>query len=68
MDFKYKIADGSRTIDDKQPENAIAYNENIVRTLYAKYGLIIEEPIRYGCWSGRKKCLSYQNILIAHKH
>jgi ubiquinone/menaquinone biosynthesis C-methylase UbiE len=25
MDFKYKIADGLRTIDDKQPENAVAF-------------------------------------------
>jgi ubiquinone/menaquinone biosynthesis C-methylase UbiE len=68
MDFKYEIAEGIRTINDKQPENAVAYGENIVRILYEKYGLIIEEPIRYGCWSGRKKCLSYQDIVIAHKH
>ncbi len=68
IDFKYKIADGLRTIDDKQPENAVAYGENIIRILYEKYGLTIEEPIRYGCWSGRKKCLSSQDIVIAHKH
>jgi ubiquinone/menaquinone biosynthesis C-methylase UbiE len=67
VDFKYKIADGSRTIDYKEPENAIAYDEQFVRVLYKKYGMIIAEPIRYGCWSGRKKCLSYQDVIIAHK-
>lgn len=68
MDFKYEIDEGLRTIDYKEPENAIAYDENLVRILYEKYGLIIAEPIRYGCWSGRKKCLSGQDIVIAHKH
>lgn len=68
MDFRCEIAEGLRMIDDKQPENAVAYGENIVRMLFEKYGLIIEEPIRYGCWSGRKKCLSGQDIVIAHKH
>jgi len=67
MDFKYTLAEGLRTIDNKEPENALAYDENHVKMLYKKYGLTIEEPVRYGCWSGRKKCLSLQDIIVAHK-
>jgi SAM-dependent methyltransferase len=67
MNFKYVLAEGLRTIDDKEPENALAYDEKTVRVLYEKYGLTIEEPIRYGCWSSRQKCLSLQDIVIARK-
>jgi ubiquinone/menaquinone biosynthesis C-methylase UbiE len=67
LDFKYTLAEGLRTIDDKEPENALAYGENFVRMLFKKYGLTIQEPIQYGSWSRRKKCLSMQDIIIAHK-
>ncbi len=67
MDFKYTLAEGLRTIDEKEAENALAYDENLIKMLYKKYGLVIEEPIKYGCWSGRKKCLSLQDMIVAYK-
>ena len=44
-----------------------AYPEGTVRALYKRYGLDIEEPIRYGLWCGRRKRLLYQDIVIASK-
>lgn len=59
--------DGFRTTDLGTPEAAIALPEDAVRTCFDDAGLVIEEPIRYGSWSGRQNFLSAQDILIAHK-
>jgi ubiquinone/menaquinone biosynthesis C-methylase UbiE len=48
-------------------EHAVAYPEQFVRDLYAKYGLEIQEPIHYGNWCGREQHTSYQDIIIATK-
>lgn len=56
-----------RTVDDNDPEAAIAYIEEYVRRLYTENGLDIVEPIHYGYWCGRKKFLSYQDIIVAAK-
>lgn len=50
------------------PEEAIAFDEAHIRGLYAKYGLRIEDPIRYGVWSGRTGVVDWQDIVIAIKH
>lgn len=66
LDFKYEL-DGSRTVDQERPEEAVAHDEGWVRSLYEKHGLAIEEPIRYGSWCQREQSLSYQDLLIAVK-
>lgn len=48
-------------------EDAIAYKEPYVRTLFANHNLTIIEPIHYGSWSGREQFLSYQDIIISAK-
>jgi SAM-dependent methyltransferase len=65
-DFQYKF-DNYRIVDRSEPESAVAYDENFVRTIYMKNNLDIEEPIRYGSWCGRKNPLSLQDIVIATK-
>lgn len=67
IDFKYSLSEGLRTNNEKEPENALAYDENHIRVLYKKHNLIIEEPIQYGAWSGRKEYRSFQDIVVAHK-
>ncbi len=49
------------------PEEAIAFDEAYIRGLYAKYGMRIEEPIRYGIWSGREGVVDWQDIVVAVK-
>jgi ubiquinone/menaquinone biosynthesis C-methylase UbiE len=49
------------------PEEAIAFEEDRIRGLYAKYGLRIDEPIYYGMWSGRAGVYDWQDIIVAIK-
>ena len=66
LDFKYEI-DGCLTIDNHEPEAAIAYKEEFIKELFAKYNLRIIEPIHFGSWCKRDSFLSYQDIIIAAK-
>jgi SAM-dependent methyltransferase len=56
-----------RTINRSRPEDAVAYDEKFVRSLYAKYGLAVGEPVYYGSWCGREKFLSLQDMVLAYK-
>ncbi|HEV2915840.1 MAG TPA: class I SAM-dependent methyltransferase [Pyrinomonadaceae bacterium] len=58
---------GYRTINGETPENAVAYDETFIRSLYERYGLKVREPIHYGYWCGRKDFLSFQDIVVAEK-
>ena len=66
LDFKYKI-EGCLTTDNNNPESAIAYSEDIVRSMFASCKLKIIQPIHYGSWCGRDSFLSYQDIVVASK-
>ncbi|MBM3165934.1 MAG: glycosyltransferase [Chloroflexi bacterium] len=66
--IEFKYGEGTyRWKYEETPENAVAYSEEYMRTLYAKGGLMIKEPIQYGSWCGRERFLSYQDIVIAEK-
>jgi SAM-dependent methyltransferase len=54
-EYNFKHA-GDRyfTTTPERPEDAIAFDEALVRQLYANAGLKIVDPIHYGSWSGRK--------------
>jgi SAM-dependent methyltransferase len=67
IDFRHQL-DGFRTSDRRTPEAAIALPEAFIRDLYESAGLELEEPIRFGSWSGRASFLSYQDIWLAQKH
>lgn len=49
----------------EMPEQAIAFHEDLITTLYRHAGLDIER-IEHGHWSGRPR-LSYQDIIVARK-
>ena len=59
---------GYWAIDPKNPEGALAYEEDGIRELLARHGLMIEAPIRYGNWSGRPDGLSLQDIVVARRN
>ena len=59
--------EGFRTSALRTPESAVAYPEEFIRNLFARHGLTITEPLRYGSWSGRSPFLSYQDIIVAAK-
>jgi ubiquinone/menaquinone biosynthesis C-methylase UbiE len=66
LDFRYKIR-GCLTTNEIDPEAAIAYEEEYIKKLYDKQGLMIIDPIQYGSWCNRDKFLSYQDIIFAIK-
>lgn len=51
----------------RNPEEALAYPEASIRQLLERCDFTVEEPIRYGAWSGRGDFLSYQDIVIVTK-
>ncbi len=66
LNFKYRSRHG-RILNRSCPEIGVAYDETYVQRLYARRGLKILEPIRYGAWCGRETYLSCQDIVIAVK-
>lgn len=67
FNFQHELDRVSRVINPHIPEEAIAYQEDFILDLYAKYGLQIMPPIRYGKWCGRTEFFSGQDIIIAGK-
>ena len=55
------------TANLETPEEAIGLPENFVLARYNQYRLKVQQPIRYGVWSGRLDGLSFQDILIGVK-
>ena len=66
LDFKYE-AEGCYVLDKSMPEYTVGYDEMFIRQLYTRHGLNIVEPIHYGYWCGRKKFLTFQDIILAVK-
>lgn len=52
------------TINPRNPEATIGFAEAQIRAWYDDAGLVIDEPIRYGTWSGRPG-LDGQDIIFA---
>jgi hypothetical protein len=63
FDFKYEL-DGYRTISREVPEQAIAFDETLIRSFYEKAGLKIVR-IDYGSWCGRAQHRSTQDLILA---
>lgn len=55
------------TADPSDPEAAIGHEENLVLSLYERYGLEIAQPTQYGSWCGRQEFLSYRDLILAFK-
>jgi SAM-dependent methyltransferase len=58
--------DGYATISREVPERAVAFEEDVVRSLYRNVGLEIVR-LDYGSWCGRENFLSYQDLILAAK-
>jgi len=58
--------EGYATVSPEIPETAIALEETLVRSFYARVGLTISE-VYYGSWCGREKATSYQDLIFARK-
>jgi SAM-dependent methyltransferase len=63
FDFRFDFGD-HRSISAETPEYSIAYEETVLRELYARHGLVIER-VDYGSWSGRPGARTFQDIVLA---
>ena len=64
LDFRYDFG-RYRSISEHGKEAAVAYDERAIRQLYASNGLMIQEPIVRGAWSGFANPTSFQDIVVA---
>jgi len=56
-----------RIVDRSRPEAVVAYDEPFVLESYARHGLEVERPIRYGSWTGREHTLINQDLVVARR-
>jgi ubiquinone/menaquinone biosynthesis C-methylase UbiE len=66
LDFSFNVQ-GCKTVNEKDPEAAVAYDEKSVLQLLEKYKIRIIRPIHYGSWCKRARFLSYQDIIVGVK-
>lgn len=64
LDFRYPI-EGGRTIDEREPEAATAFEIAPLEELFDDARLAIEPPVRYGSWANDPAGLAGQDIVIA---
>ena len=68
QELQFNFGEGVwRYVYEHSAESAVAYEESFVRGVLRKYGLILQEPIYYGRWTGRRAGLSFQDMLMLRK-
>ena len=67
FDFKYDLG-GCWSAFIDAPEEAIAYEEEVVKNLFEQNRLGIIPSIYYGSWCGREKFFTYQDLVVAEKN
>jgi SAM-dependent methyltransferase len=65
-DFSH-VLEGCVTSNPEHPEDALAFDEGVVRREFTRHRLNIVDPIHFGSWCGREKFVSYQDIVVAKK-
>ena len=49
------------------PEDAVAYDEEMIRDMFSAQALYYDSAVNYGRWSGRTDGRTYQDLLVAIK-
>lgn len=63
--LSFEFGDGTyRYQCERVPERAVAYSESYIRRILSQHNLVLQEPIRYGTWSGRADGLSFQDLIV----
>ena len=64
--FRFQPYDDHAWVHDaSNPEGVVGYPEDTLRAALLDVGLTLEEPLRYGLWSGRDPAFDFQDIVIA---
>jgi SAM-dependent methyltransferase len=56
-----------RVSDRARPEAVVAFDEEFALDTYARSGLEVDHPIRYGSWIGREDTLLNQDLVVARR-
>lgn len=67
FDFRYDLG-GCFSNEIDTPEDAIAYEEEVIKRLFRKNRLVITPSIYYGSWCGRETFFTYQDVIVAKKN
>jgi ubiquinone/menaquinone biosynthesis C-methylase UbiE len=68
QELQFNFGEGVwRYMYEHSAESAVAYEESYIRGVLRKCGLILQRPIYYGRWTGRRDGLSFQDMLILTK-
>jgi len=66
LDFEHELPD-CYAAQAEHPEAAVAFEEAYVRDRFRARGLAITEPIHLGSWCGRKRFVSFQDLVLGTK-
>lgn len=68
QELQFNFGEGVwRYVYEHRAESAVAYKESYIRGVLRKCGLILQEPIYYGRWTGQRNGLSFQDMLMLRK-
>lgn len=59
------VGPGYLTSNPQRPEEAVAYQESVVRDWFRSAGLAIVEPVHRGSWTNFEHGLTYQDVVVA---
>jgi ubiquinone/menaquinone biosynthesis C-methylase UbiE len=65
--FRYRIDEYSYSVNEREPERAIAYEDTLIRETYTNNNLEIIEPLHYGSWRINCPTLDLQDLVVAYK-
>jgi SAM-dependent methyltransferase len=66
--LQFNFGEGAwRYVYERRAESAVAYEETYILDLLPKYGLVLQERVYYGTWTGRSDGLSFQDMLVLRK-
>ena len=66
LDIRHPV-EGGATTDPRQPEEAIAFRPEEIRSMLAGAGLAIREPVHPGLWANAPGGLTLQDVIVAER-
>ena len=67
LTFLYPLGDGCRISDPRNPEGAVGYTPRAIDRMLGRSGLMLDQPIHHGYWSGRSDVPDGQDIAILRR-
>jgi len=64
LTFRHDYGDGCFINDEIYPEGAVGYTPKALREIISKGNMMLDQPIHYGFWSGRKGATDGQDIVV----